>query len=218
MKSSVGYVLRCSGFVLSAVGILLIGSGHAETSHTTEPFTNASLQGTFAVTSIGVGGQSPEAGVAVLQFDGQGAVHGVNVQNLPGDASTERTLVKSSVMGTYQVEEDGTGSGSITSHLVDGSTIERNFDFVLAKTHVAKSFEVARNMSFMARELSEPTKNLITSAGTKLPQEGKFSLASFKGTFAWSSATASPRWSRPCTGGPRPGTAVPATSRRPSTT
>jgi hypothetical protein len=185
MRSSVGYVLRCSVLVLSAVGVLLIGSGYAETSHTTEVFTNASLQGTFAVTSIGVGGQTPEAGVAVLQFNGQGAVQGVNVQNLPGDSSTERTLVKSSVTGTYQVEEDGTGSGRITSQLVDGSTIERNFDFVLANAHVTRNFEADRRVFFMARELSEPTNNLITSTATKLPEEGKFSLASFKGTFAF---------------------------------
>jgi hypothetical protein len=185
MRCSTGCFARHCALAVLVLSILLIGRGHAEVDQGTEPFTNASLEGTFAVTNVGIGGQTPEGGVAVLRFDGQGKLNGVNVQNLPGDFSTERRLVKVPVTGTYQVEEDGTGTGRITGQLADGSLIERHFDLVLARARATERFEVATKAFFMVRELSEPAKNLITFVATRLPSRGKFSLASFKGTFAF---------------------------------
>jgi hypothetical protein len=185
MRCSTGCFARHCVLAVLVIGTLLIGRVHAEVDRTTEPFTNASLQGIFAVTNVGIGGQTPEAGVAVLRFDGQGKLNGVNVQNLPGDSNTERRLVKVPVTGTYQVEEDGTGTGKITGQLADGSLIERHFDLVLARARATGRFEVASKVFLMVRELSEPAKNLITFVATKLPSHGKFSLVSFKGTFAF---------------------------------
>ena len=57
-------------------------------------FSNATLKGTYAFTSIGRGGDAPYAAIGVIFFDGTGNIAGSCAANLPGRTFQERIQVK----------------------------------------------------------------------------------------------------------------------------
>lgn len=153
---------------------------------------NASLQGTYAFTSIGRGGDAPCAAIGIITFDGNGNISGSSTTNLPGSTFKERLLVKASLQGTYKVDADqsGFGSCSLKSLLSDGSTQETGYRFMINQVEAIDGSKVAQRVTLMQDKLELLTGSLNTSTATRLPDEGIFSLASIQGTysgigFAW---------------------------------
>lgn len=154
--------------------------------------SNASLNGTYAFTSIGRGGDAPCAAIGIINFDGNGNVSGSSTTNLPGSTSQERLLVKASLQGTYtiDVDESGFGSCSLKSFVSDGSTQEIGYRFMINQVEAVDGSKVAKLVTLIQDKLDLVTGSLNTATATRLPDEGVFSLASIKGTysgigFAW---------------------------------
>ncbi|MBH8572376.1 hypothetical protein I8752_04865 [Nostocaceae cyanobacterium CENA369] len=149
-------------------------------------FTNATLNGNYSVAITGHSGQVPEAGVGILNFDGKEKVVGFMIFNLPGLSFGERSLCKSLFEGKYAVDNNGSGSATAKFTLDDGSISETSFIFVVNTIEINK---VAREVFFIQKDLTKTTGSLITFVITRLPEEGEFTLASFKGTFAFNGIT-----------------------------
>lgn len=148
-------------------------------------FTNASLNGNYAVFNIGRGGDSPQAGVSVTRYDGRGTFSGVTIQDLPGPAFGERVFARASFTGNYTINPDGRGTGTITTTLPDGSKDEVNTALVITKTMKANEAEIAEEFSFMHEQLGSRTGGLMTLTATRLPDGGKFTNGSLKGNYAY---------------------------------
>lgn len=148
-------------------------------------FNNASLRGSYAVVDIGRGGQTPQASVSVTTYDGKGSFSGVTVQDVPGRTFRERVFVRASFRGTYNVGENGTGTGVITTTLANGSTSDVNIALVITKSAKIGDDAVAGEFSFIHEQLGSTTGNLLTHQATRLPGEGKFTNASLRGEYAY---------------------------------
>ncbi len=150
-----------------------------------EQFTNASLTGTYALVGIGRGGQAQTASIGVLTFDGNGNVFGSGIRNAPGAAFGERLLVKASFQGTYTVNEDGSGYGSTNtiSTMSDGSSREIQTIFLITKAELVGNVKIAQEVSLMQQTVDPASGSLIMYSATRHPDKGKFSLASFQGTY-----------------------------------
>ena len=148
-------------------------------------FNNASLRGSYAVVDIGRGGQTPQASVSVTTYDGKGSFSGVTVQDVPGRTFRERVFVRASFRGTYNVGENGTGTGVITTTLANGSTSDVNIALVITKSAKIGDDAVAGEFSFIHEQLGSTTGNLLTHQATRLPDEGKFTNASLRGEYAY---------------------------------
>jgi hypothetical protein len=150
-----------------------------------EQFTTASLSGTYALVGIGRGGQTPTASVGVLTFDGRGNVSGTGITNAPGTNFNERQLVKTGFQGTYIVNEDGSGYGAtqaITT-MSDGSSQEIQTTFLITKAESIGSVKIAQEVSLMQNSVDPASGSLLMYSATRHPDGGKFSLASFQGTY-----------------------------------
>lgn len=143
----------------------------------TEEFTNASLQGTYAITGIGWGGQAAMASIGTLGFDGKGEVSGLLLQSIPGDVFGQRTLVENPLVGIYQVNTNGTGNTLST----EGGDIHSFF--AITKAVIVNDCRVAEEFSLILRELDPSTGCLHTAVATKLPESGEFNNASLNGTY-----------------------------------
>jgi hypothetical protein len=159
----------------------------SNTERTTAPrrFNNASLKGNYAVVDIGHGGQTPQAGVSVTTYDGQGSFSGVTVQGVPGRTFRERVFARASFRGTYNVGENGAGAGAITTTFPDGSTSDVNIALVITRSARIGDDTVAQEFSFIHEQLGAMTGNLLTLQATRLPDEGKFTNASLRGEYAY---------------------------------
>jgi hypothetical protein len=88
-----------------------------------EECSNASLQGSFGVTSTGtIVGVGPLAAVGVVTFDGQGNHVGFDTISFNG------SIARMNFGGTYKVNSDCTGSD--TENFQGGPTIHRDFVIV----------------------------------------------------------------------------------------
>jgi hypothetical protein len=148
-------------------------------------FTNGSLKGNYAVFDIGYGGQTPQAGVSVTRYDGEGSFSGVTVQDVPGRTFRERAWLRASFTGTYNVGENGTGTGVITTTFPDRSTSDVNITLVITKAAKIGDDTVAEEFSFMHEQLASTTGTLLTLQASRLPDEGKFTNASLRGEYAY---------------------------------
>ena len=173
----------CIPIALSLGLLLLFASGNRTLA--AERFTNASLNGNYAVFNIGRGGDSPQAGVSVARYDGNGTFSGVTIQDIPGPSFAERVFARASFTGNYTINPDGRGTGTITTTLPDGSKDEVNTASVITKTMKANEAEVAEEFSFMHEQLGSRTGGLMTLTATRLPDGGKFTNGSLKGNYAY---------------------------------
>lgn len=150
-----------------------------------EEFTNDSLAGTYALVGIGRGGPIQTASVGVITFDGKGKVFGSGTRNAPGATFSTRVLEKTSFEGTYQVNEDGSGYGStnMISTMADGSSGEVKTTFLITKAELVGGVKIAQEMSLMQDTVDPASGGLIMYSAIRHPDEGKFSLASFSGTY-----------------------------------
>lgn len=147
-------------------------------------FTNESIRGNYAVVALNVGGQYPQAGVSVINYDGKGKLSGTSIQNLPGASIAERSITKMVLSGTYTVNPDGTGQSIIKTSLPSGKTTEVNLAFVITQAKSDNSKQ-AEKLFLIQEQLDEKTGGLIQLEACKLPDEGKFTNASLKGKYAY---------------------------------
>lgn len=148
-------------------------------------FTNESIQGNYAVVTLNVGGQYPQAGISVINYDGKGKLSGTTIQNLPGASIAERTLTKLIFSGTYSVNPDGTGQSILKTSSPNGSVTEVNLAFVITQAKEDDKFKQANRLSLIQEQLDERTGGLLQLEATKIPDEGKFTNASLKGKYAY---------------------------------
>jgi hypothetical protein len=155
-------------------------------SSTLPAFSQASLKGTYAFTSIGRGGDAPCAAIGVITFDGNGNISGSSTTNLPGRTFQERLQVKAKLQGTYTVDADesGFGSCSVKSLLPDNSIQETGYRFMINQVEAVGGAKVAQLVTLIQDKLDPVTGSLNTLTATRLPDEGVFSLASIKGTYS----------------------------------
>jgi hypothetical protein len=140
-------------------------------------FTNYNLQGTYAFSGMGWGGQSPLSSIGILTFDGQEKVTGFTWQNLPGDQFGERKFLELPVKGTYTVNENGTGT------ILPAEDTDPEMLLAIAKINSLDGTEIVQEFSFVLRQLEPVTGNLFSAIATRLPNEGAFSNASLSGTY-----------------------------------
>lgn len=106
-------ILAIAVVEISAFGIL----SHAQAN---EECSNASLKGSFGVTSTGtITGVGPFASIGRFSADGQGNHSGAETVDFNG------TISELSFTGTYQVNSDCTGTD--TENFVGGPTVHRSF-------------------------------------------------------------------------------------------
>ena len=156
-----------------------------ERSATPRRFDNTSLRGTYAVVDIGRGGQTPQAGVSVTTYDGRGSFSGVTIQDVPGRTFRERVFARASFSGTYDMGENGTGTGVISTTFPDGSAFEVNMAVVITRSAKIDGGSVAQEFFFIHEHLGSATGNLFSLHATRLPDEGEFTNASLRGEYAY---------------------------------
>lgn len=184
MKLLFTYTFKSYILIFVTLGLLLF-TGYGERVQAREEFTNASLKGNYATVNIGRGGYLPQAGISVASYDGKGNFSGTTIQDVPGPGNRERIFLKSSFNGTYTIDANGTGTGSITTNLPDGSKHQVNIVLVITEAEVINGVMVAKEFSFIYENLAPGTGNLFTLTATRLPDGGKFTNASLKGNYAY---------------------------------
>lgn len=150
-----------------------------------EQFTNDSMAGTYALACIGRGGQAQTAAVSVLTFDGKGNVSGSGTANVPAAVFGQRERVTATFKGTYKVDDNGSGYGSthMTSTMADGSSHQVDTIFLITKAELVNGVKVAQEISMMQEAVDATTGSLMVYSAIRYPDEGKFSFASFRGTY-----------------------------------
>lgn len=184
MRLSFAYIVKFYILVLVNLGLLLL-TGYGEGAQAREEFTNASLKGDYTTVNIGRGGYLPQAGISVASYDGKGNFSGTTIQDVPGPGNRERVFLKAPFNGTYKVDGNGTGTGTITTNFPDGSKHQVNIVFVITEAEVLNGVKIATEFSFIHETLSPATGNLFTLVTTRLPDGGKFTNASLNGNYAY---------------------------------
>jgi hypothetical protein len=143
------------------------------------------MAGTYALAGIGRGGQAQTAAVGVLTFDGKGNVFGSGTANVPGAVFGQRKRVATTYKGTYTVDDNGSGYGStrLTSTTADGSSHQVDIIFLITKAELLNGAKVAQEVSMMQEAVDAATGSLMMYSAIRYPDEGKFSFASFRGTY-----------------------------------
>ncbi len=166
-----------------------------------EQFDTASLRGNYAIRCVPEGGHAPSASIGVLTFDGHGRVSGSMMTNLPGARFGERMQLDASIEGTYAVDEDGSGFGSLTatSTAADGVTQDITAVLLISKAEIVGDAKVAQEASIMVDAVDPRTGGVSIIMASRHPDEGEFSWASLSGTYG------GPGWGR---GGQTPSSAI----------
>lgn len=140
-------------------------------------FTTASIQGTFALSTIGRGGRDAFAALGVLRFDGHGDVSGSFIENRPADRYGERTIVNVPYRATCRVNPNGIGA------LLLAETSED--DAILAIRHVAAGDGrlVVAELSLVFLRLDVSGGTLRTATATRLPDNAQFNAGSLAGRY-----------------------------------
>src|SRR5271166_1061269 len=161
-----------------------------------EEFTVASMQGAYASTAVGRGGQLNAVSIGVYYFDGKGGISGSSIINLPDRRFGARSITNRSITGTYDVDPDGAGYG--TTHLTvinpDGSTEESQTIFLVSKAEKVDGVSIAQELSLMQTEIEPVTGSLFMHTMIRRPDNARFTLASFQGVYggpgiAWNGQT-----------------------------
>jgi hypothetical protein len=149
-------------------------------------FSNASIQGVYALTSLAEGGRAPGASIGMLRFNGQGNVSGQIITNMPGPTYQERRVEQGSVEGTYTVDETGVGFGRTeTVHRYgDGTVLATAARFMINQAEASITESMAQSLTVMQEGLDPATGGLVTASLTRLPDDGGFSLESLRGTYS----------------------------------
>ena len=132
-----------------------------------QPFTQASLQGQYAV--VGSGGNHTAASIGIETYDGQGNVTRILILNEP-DANQTRKVVRLTGQGTYRVQPNGMGTATIVNTLPNGSTFTSHLDFVVTRATTAKAHDekLATEVVAILRETGIAAP-LVTFVLSRLP-------------------------------------------------
>jgi hypothetical protein len=173
-------LLAAALFVFAALPVAAFADGN-------DDFTNAGLAGRYAVTVTGKGGQSPTAGVGVVEFDAQGGVAGRLVFNLPDAQTGARTFADIPLTGSYLLHPDGTGKvilvgAAIKEAVFTVTRAERRF--ARSGPHLFAREKVAQELALFGKELGALQNNLLTATATRLSDSGGFTHASLAGRYA----------------------------------
>ena len=166
-----------------------------------EQFETASFKGNYAVCCVPEGGHAQSASIGVLTFDGNGRVSGPMMTNLPGARFGERIQLDAFIEGTYAVDDDGSGFGSLTASSTAADGVRQDITAVLliGKAEVVGRAKIAQEASIMVEAVDPRTGGLSLILASRHPDEGEFSMASFSGTYG------GPGWGR---GGQTPASAI----------
>jgi hypothetical protein len=117
--------------VTAAVLAAIFFGPQAAEAQSSCPYTNASLQGTFAV--IGTYGANVAIAFGIRHYDGQGNLTGTYLVNEPTAGSTTgaRTIATGTQAGTYTVNCDGTGKITRVLTQSNGTTTNQVDDFII---------------------------------------------------------------------------------------
>lgn len=151
-----------------------------------EGLTNAALRGSYGTVRVGYGAHVESASIGTLLFDGNGGVSGHWVTNTPGPKFGQREQVRSVVRGTYTVNRDNTGFGSVDAVIEreGGSTSELHAELLVIRADETEGIKVVQEVCLMEYPLDPLTGALHTIAAHRQPDGGKFSLASLEGVYA----------------------------------
>jgi hypothetical protein len=150
-----------------------------------EGFANASLRGQYAMAREGQGGAHESAGIGIYTFDGNGGLRGRITANIPGPMFGQRGQVTGDIVGSYTVNDDGSGYGttSATITLENGAENPFTTTFLITRAAMVDGVAIAEDVTFMEDAVDPVTGCLHMNYATRHPAGGAFSLASFSGTY-----------------------------------
>jgi len=153
MRSTIGKailaVIAALAVVIGGSSSVLAGQSNNESSPHHE-YSQASLSGTYA--RVGTYQGNIAAALGVVVFDGQGSAMGSATVIEPGPSGSS-TIVKVGLKGTYSVNSDGDGTGTIqlVVKLPNGTTSDVTQDFVITKSESRNGTLIATSI-FEAQE------------------------------------------------------------------
>ena len=93
-------------------------------------------------------------------LDGGGRFVTEFIQNIPGQSYRERTLLRGTAESSYDVDATGMGTATITQG--------EEGVLLITKAKTVDRLKVAEQFVLIVRSLSERTRSLITTVGTRL--------------------------------------------------
>ena len=149
-----------------------------------EGFTNASMNGDYAVTCVSEGGYAPSGALGVYRFDGNGGFSGSIVVNGFGQPFGQRAILTATLEGSYTIDDNGSGYGSLraTVRFDAGFSRDVSSTILITKAKVAGDTKIAQEIALMEDEIEPATGGLNMVNAIRYPDDGTFSLASFSGT------------------------------------
>ncbi len=115
-----------------------------------EGYTNASVKGKWAVTTIT--GANNAASINLVTADENGALTGSGILNVPGLFMPRRERIETTFSGTYDVNPDGTGTMTNTFTTNTGLTATVHLDVIVTKAEVVDGVKVAMEMAGFYQE------------------------------------------------------------------
>jgi hypothetical protein len=169
---------------------MLFAIGH-EGDAFASPYTNAAIQGTYALTDTGQTGALPDqyplaqAGVGVVTFDGNGTFTGRSFQNVP--LFGEQNLVATTLEGTYEVTSNGIGTSilNITIQIPGVPVEQQNLTLVITKSRFVRANRIADEVSLVQDQLGIPGTLTPLVASRLPPSCGDFKNDSFRGYYGF---------------------------------
>ena len=97
--------------------------------------------------------------LGVLTFDGNGRVSGTTTTNLPGAPFGTRMQVQASVEGTYVVDDNGSGYGSMATigTQPDGSRLDTSATLLITRADRLNDALAAQELSIMENAVDTRT-------------------------------------------------------------
>lgn len=150
-----------------------------------EGFTEASLDGAYAVASVSQGGHGESAAIGVFRFDGKGSFTGAITVNGVGQLFGERLVTNASLDGTYRVDDNGSGYGSTnaTVSFAGGFARQVSSTILITKAEAVNGTLIAQELALMEDGIEPVTGALNLVSAIRHPDGGEFSVASFRGTY-----------------------------------
>ena len=137
--------------------------GQEDTAERVHKYSLASIRGDYAV--VNHYGANLALALGTERFDGSGGLHGSAILNRP-TANGARELVPLSFIGTYTVNDDGTGVILLAVTLPDGTIRTATEDFVITRAEMIGGIPVATKILDAQREAS-----LVLGNGVFVTQE-----------------------------------------------
>ena len=137
-----------------------------------EGYTNASVKGKWAVTTIT--GANNAASIGLLTADENGAFTGSGILNAPGLFMPRRERIETTFSGTYDVNPDGSGTLTNTFTTNTGMSVTIHMDVIVTKAEVVDGVKVATELAGFYQEpgtfMLEGKLGLMTTfTATRLP-------------------------------------------------